>query len=84
MDASSLSLLFAVCVPVLVIAGLHAWLALNGERGTLLLPDTGPYESKSSPVLVLMAMAAASARARAEANARLLEAANDETIHEAA
>lgn len=84
MDASNLSLLFAVTAPVAAVAALHVWLALNGERGTLLLPERGEFEATSCQACVLGAMMKASARARAEANARRIEAANDACEREVA
>lgn len=64
------ALLFAVCIPVLAVAGLDLFLALNGERGAGLLPAPMRFP----PV--------ASARAvdsvPASAGATSLEAANDE------
>lgn len=77
MDATSFSLLFAISTPVAAIAALHVWLALNGERGTLLLPERGDLEATSSQASVLGAMMKAAARARAEAAAMRIEAAND-------
>jgi hypothetical protein len=77
MDASNLSLLFAITAPVAALAALHVWLALNGERGTLLLPDRGELESISCQACVLGAIMKAAARARAEASAMRIEAAND-------
>jgi hypothetical protein len=38
------SQLIAVAVPVLTIAGMNLFLALGGERGTLLLPSAGRFE----------------------------------------
>jgi hypothetical protein len=32
------ALLIAIALPVIVVVALNAWLALNGERDTLLLP----------------------------------------------
>jgi hypothetical protein len=84
MEALNLSLLFAICVPVAAVAALNVWLALKGERGTLLLPSLGGFESKSYSTLVLSAAAAAKARARAEEKANRIDAANDEYVHEAA
>lgn len=84
MDALNLSLLVAISIPVGAIAALHVWLALNGERGTLLLPSLSGYESDSCPALVLGAIAAAKARSRAAEKASLIEAANEEYVHEAA
>lgn len=84
MDASNLSLLFAISAPVAALAALHVWLALNGERGTLLLPDRGELESDSCQACVLGAMMKAASRARVEANARRIEAANDPCEREVA
>lgn len=39
------ALLFAIAAPVLTLAGMNLALAFSGERGTLLLPSSGPYES---------------------------------------
>ena len=36
--------LFAIAAPVLTLAGMNLFLALGGERGTLLLPSAGPFE----------------------------------------
>jgi hypothetical protein len=36
--------LVAIAVPVLTLAAMNFALALGGERGTLLLPSTGPLE----------------------------------------
>lgn len=77
MDATSFSLLFAISAPVATLAALHVWLALNGERGTLLLPGHGELEATSCQACVLGAMMKAGARARAEAAAMRIEAAND-------
>jgi len=84
MDASNLGLLVAISAPVAAIAALHVWLALNGERDTLLLPHTGKIESNWCPACVVGAMAKASARARVEANALRVAAANDESVRESA
>jgi hypothetical protein len=84
MDASNLSLLFAVSAPVCSIAALHLWLKVKGERGTLLLPDRGAYEPTSCQACVLGAMVKAQARARAEENALRIAAANDGCEREAA
>ena len=35
--------LFAIAAPVLTLAGLNLFLALGGERGTLLLPIGAPF-----------------------------------------
>jgi hypothetical protein len=35
--------LFAVAAPVLTLAAMNLFLALGGERGTLLLPSAGPF-----------------------------------------
>jgi hypothetical protein len=37
--------LFAIAAPLLVLAGMNLFLALGGERGTLLLPSSGPFET---------------------------------------
>ena len=36
--------LFAIAAPVLTLAGMNLFLALGGERGTLLLPTGGLFE----------------------------------------
>jgi hypothetical protein len=41
--------LFAIAVPVLTLAGLNLFLALGGERGTLLLPSAALFEMASRP-----------------------------------
>ncbi|APV49036.1 hypothetical protein BWI17_04665 [Betaproteobacteria bacterium GR16-43] len=84
MEVQNLSLLFAITAPVAAVAALHVWLALNGERGSLLLPHLGAIESTSSPACVLGAIVKADARVRAEEAARTAEAANDESAREAA
>ncbi len=84
MDASNLSLLFAITVPVAAVAALHAWLALNGERGTLLLPASGEYDLRTCPACVLGAMVKAAARARLARTAGSGKAANDESFREVA
>jgi hypothetical protein len=35
--------LFAIAAPVLTLAAMNLALALGGERGTLLLPGSGPF-----------------------------------------
>jgi hypothetical protein len=77
MDASNVSLLFAISAPVAALAALHVWLALNGESGTLLLPERGELETTWCRACVLGAIMKATGRARAEASARRIEAAND-------
>ena len=57
---------------------------MNGERGTLLLPDRGAFEPDPCQACVLGAMLKASARARVEANATRIAAANDGSEREAA
>ena len=84
MDASNLSLLFAISVPVGALAALHVWLALKGERGTLLLPATGEFDLRTCPACVLGAMIKAAARARVEHYARMAQAANDESVRDVA
>ena len=37
--------LFVIAAPVLTLAAMNLFLALGGERGTLLLPSTGPFEA---------------------------------------
>ena len=84
MDVLNLGLLFAISVPVGAIAALHTWLGLNGERGNLLLPASGVFESSSFQACVLGAMLKAASRARAEENALRIAAANDGFEREAA
>ena len=85
MDAQNLSLLFAISTPIAAVVALHAWLALNGERGSLLLPDRGAIVPTSSPrACVLGAIVKAAARVRAEVAMLNAEAANDENAREAA
>lgn len=84
MDASNLSLLFAISAPIASLAALHTWLAINGERGTLLVPERGELESMSCQACVLGAIVKATARARAEATALRIAAANDACEREAA
>lgn len=84
MDASSLSLLVAITVPVAAVAALHVWLALNGERGTLLLPATGEFDLRTCPACVLGAMVKAAAAARLARIPASLEPANDESFREVA
>ena len=84
MDASNLSLLVAITVPVAALAALHAWLAMNGERGTLLMPATGEFDLRTCPACVLGAMVKSAARARLARIPRALEAANDESFREVA
>ena len=47
--ANELSLLFAVAVPVVVIAGMQVALYVAGERHTLLLPGMAAYPSTAYP-----------------------------------
>jgi hypothetical protein len=84
MDASNLSLLVAITVPVAALAALHVWLALNGERGTLLLPAIGEFNLRTCPACVLGAMVKSAASARLARIPRALEAANDESFREVA
>jgi hypothetical protein len=85
MDASTLGQLIAITVPVAAVAALHAWLALKGERGTLLLPQTGAFQETWCPTCVLGAIANATARARlAQRYAHGVSAANDGTFREVA
>ena len=85
MDASNLSLLFAISVPVAAVAALHAWLALNGERGSLLLPHLGAIVPiSSSRARERAAIVKAAARVRAKVAALNAEAANDASAREAA
>jgi hypothetical protein len=39
------ALLIAIAVPVAAIVGMHAFLLLGGERGTLLWPSARPLET---------------------------------------
>ena len=39
------ALLIAVSLPVLVIVAIQVWLFIAGERGTLLLPSSRPFDS---------------------------------------
>jgi len=84
MDASNLSLLVAITVPVAALAAQHAWLALNGERGTLLLPATGEFDLRTCPACVLGAILKSAARARLARIPRSLEAANDGAFRDVA
>jgi len=84
MDASNVSLLVAISVPVAALAALHVWLALNGERGTLLLPATGDFDLRACPACVLGAMVKSAARTRLARIPRSLQAANDESFREVA
>jgi hypothetical protein len=61
------ALLFAVAAPVLTLAVMNLLLALGGERGTLLLPNAGPFEMVRRAANALPA-ATAPARAEAPAN----------------
>ena len=70
------ALLIAVALPAVAIVGLNLWLALNGERGTLMLPSSGNYEIPALPALVM--------GAAAKARAIRTVAANDEFVREAA
>ena len=56
--------LFAIAVPVLTLAGLNLFLALGGERGTLLLPSTGPFERIARAANAVPASTAPAAPAR--------------------
>jgi hypothetical protein len=76
MDVLNLSLLAAAALPPAVVLGLNAWLALNGERGTLLVPTAARYECLSCPTLVLSAVA--------KAQAAQVEVANDDYARKAA
>jgi hypothetical protein len=84
MDAPNLWLLFAITVPVAAVAALHAWLALNGERGTLLLPATGGFDLRTCPACVLGAILKSAERARLARFPAALEPANDESFREVA
>jgi hypothetical protein len=60
------ALLIAVALPVVVVAALNVWLALRGERDTLLLPVPRAYPTVASaedvgaaPAIVPLAPAAA-------------------------
>ena len=72
------ALLFAASLPVIAIVGMQAYLFVNGERGTLLVPGLGGYpsvESARKPVAVMPASTSASTPA---------ESSNDEIEREAA
>ncbi len=84
MDVQNLSLLIAITAPVAALAALRVWLALHGERGSLLLPDRGEIEPTSCPACVLGAIVKAAARLRVEETASSAQAANDESVREAA
>ena len=43
--------LIALMSPVLVLAGLNAWLKVKGEEGTLLFPSRSPYPPVTLPHL---------------------------------
>ncbi len=40
---------FVIAAPLLTLAAMNLMLALGGERGTLLLPSTGPFEPARRP-----------------------------------
>lgn len=84
MEAPNLGLLLAISMPVAAVLALHTWLAIHGERGTLLVPDTGEYEAISCPACVLGAKVKAAARARIEESVARIAAANDGVEREAA
>ena len=67
--------LFAVAAPVVTLAAMNLFLALGGERGTLLLPNTGPFE---------MRLRAANTVPATTAPARPAAPANDPAFHRAA
>lgn len=57
------ALVFAVAIPIVLIAGINMFLVLTGERGTLLLPTPMPMPSNGpAPVDVQPARAAPPAR----------------------
>lgn len=60
--------LFAVAAPVVTLAVMNLLLALGGERGTLLLPSTGPLEAIRRAANRVPAAAPAPAAAEAPAN----------------
>ncbi len=70
------ALLFAIAVPVLLIVGINLFLALGGERGTLLLPSALVFPSLDIP--------AEPAKTAVEANTINAAAANDALEREAA
>jgi hypothetical protein len=53
--------LFAVAIPVLTLAGMNIFLALGGERGTLLLPSANPFAMVARPMAANTVPARASA-----------------------
>ena len=74
------ALLFAVAIPVVAVIGINMFLAMKGEKGTLLLPALRPFPSIAIEKTVEVAPAAAAttvtATAKAPANEeRMLEAA---------
>ena len=83
MNTPELVLLAAFVSPVIALVACNAWLALMGERGTLLVP-TGGFEFPACSALVLSAAAAARSRALVAALARDARAANDDCAREAA
>ena len=62
------SLLIAVAVPVVVIAGINLVLALTGESGTLLLPSLRGYPAIEIPRVEAAPEAAAPAAAEEAAD----------------
>ena len=68
-----LNLIFAVAAPVVVLVGLNLWLALNGERLTLLFPVTFGLETLGSRALVLGALVRDRPLVRAAANDEIFE-----------
>jgi hypothetical protein len=67
------ALLIAVATPVLVIAGLQAYLFLAGESGTLLLPSLKPF-----PSVAIEPEPEAAAPAMIETEARTVAAASND------
>ncbi|MBL0141960.1 MAG: hypothetical protein IPP91_07755 [Betaproteobacteria bacterium] len=59
--------LFAIASPILMLAGMNLFLALGGERGTLLLPSAGPFEMTRRAANTVP-QATASARPKTPAN----------------
>jgi len=60
--------LFAIAAPLLTLAAMNLLLALGGERGTLLLPSTGPFEAMRRAANRVPAATTTPAAAEAPAN----------------
>jgi hypothetical protein len=72
--AHEVALLAAVALPLLTIAGLNAFLALAGERGTLLLPSGMRFEPVGTRVTIVREVSARRVdTAGAAANDTMLE-----------